>query len=101
MNRSKQQILFLVIALAIGISFPYLLDMAGRALEPQAPTAERVPLGELNATQRLESACVAVQQLNSRINRKDPDRLTFFGEIKGFQKVRPELQEIHRLVCGK
>jgi hypothetical protein len=97
MNRSKQQILFLVIALAIGVSFPYLLDMAGRALEPQTSA----PIGDLTPAQRLESACVAVQQLNTRLNRKDPDRLSFFGELKGFRNVRPELQEIHRLVCGK
>ena len=101
MIRSKQQILFLLIALAVGISFPYLMEMAGRALEPQATTAALVPLNELSASQRLESACAAVLQLNKKLNRLDHNRPGFLDDIKQFQKIRPELQQVHHLVCGR
>ena len=101
MNRSRQQILFLLIALAIGVSFPYLLDMATRAFEEKTATVALVPLNQLSAVERLESACNAVVQLNNRLNRRDHDRPSFLQDIKQLQKIRPELQEIHHLVCGR
>ena len=101
MIRSKQQIIFLVVALAAGLSFPYLMDMAGRALEPTITSATLVSLNELSASQRLESACIAVQELNVKLNRSDPNRPSFLSDLKPFQKMRPELLQVHHLVCGR
>ena len=101
MIRSKQQILFLLIALAVGVSFPYLLELAGRTLEQETTKAALVPLNELSALQRLEFACAAVLQLNNKLNRLDHNRPSFLDDIKQFQKIRPELQRVHHLVCGR
>jgi hypothetical protein len=101
MDPKKQRILFMLTALVIGVSVPYLLDMSGHALEPQLATAALVPVDELSVSQRLELACATLQQMNNKLNRLDPNRPSFLGDLKQYQKVRPELQDIHRLVCGR
>jgi hypothetical protein len=101
MSRTKQQILFLLTALAIGVCLPYLIDMAGHALDSHPATAGLVSVNELSASQRLEFACAAVQLMNNKLNRLDSGLPSFLGDLKQFQKVRPELQDVHRLVCGR
>ena len=101
MQRSRQQIVFLLIALAVGVSFPYLLDLASRAFEENTAAVALAPLNQLSAAERLESACNAVVQLNNRLNQRDQNRPSFLQDIKQLQRVRPELQEIHHLVCGR
>lgn len=98
---TRKRTLFFLSTLALGFSFPYLIDLAGHALEPKPSTAAPVPLGELSAAQRLELACSATQQVNAKLNRLDPDRPSFLGELSQYKKVRPELQELNRLVCGR
>jgi len=101
MSQTQQKILFIVVALAIGIAFPYLLDMAGHALDVKPAAPAMVPADELKASQRLKLACAAVQELNKKVDGLDPDRPSFLTEMTHFQKVRPELQNIHRLVCER
>lgn len=101
MSRTQQRILLIVIALLSGISIPYLLDYAGRALDLQPPAPKMGNLDEMSAPQRLQLACVAVQQLNTKLNRLDTNRPSFLSDLTQFQKVRPELQQVHRLVCGR
>ena len=101
MSQTSQKILFIVIALAIGIAFPYMLDMAGHALESQPATPAAVPADQVRAAQRLKQACTAVEQLSRKVDGLDPDRPSFLTEMTHFQKVRPELQDLHRLVCER
>jgi len=101
MTQTNQKILFIVVALAIGIAFPYLLDMAGHALDMQPAAPAASPADELRATQRLKLACTAVEQLNKQVDGLDPDRPSFLNEMTHYQKVRPELQTIHKLVCER
>ncbi len=101
MSRTTQKVLLLLAALAIGVCFPYLIYMSGHVLESQPATAGSVPINELSASQRLEFACAAVQRMNSKLNRLDSGLPAFLDDLKPYQKVRPELQDIHRLVCGR
>ncbi len=101
MSRTQQRILFLVVALASGFSFPYLLDMAAHALDGQPAAPVSAQADELSASQRLKLACAAVQELNKKVDGLDPDRPSFLTEMTHVQQVRPELQYIHRLVCER
>ena len=101
MSRTKQRIQLLLTALAVGLGIPYLIDMGGHALEPQPTTTGLIPINELSASQRLEIACAAVQRMNNKLNRLDSGLPSFLGDLKQYQKVRPELQEVHRVVCGR
>lgn len=99
MDPAKRRTLLFLTAIALGFSLPYLINMAGQALEQQAETAALVPLDELSSTQRLERACAAIQQLNNKLNRLDPNRPSFLSEFRQYGKIHPELQDLKRLVC--
>jgi hypothetical protein len=100
MGQTTRRILLVLTAVAVGISFPYLIMLARHALDVEPEPVVAVPLGGLSATQRLEFACEAVKRLNNKVNGVDSNRPSFLSDFKQYQKVRPELQNVRRLVCG-